>query len=414
MSPATTRDTTGTRRLRVGVVVDTDLAITGGLERCVLEDTRELVAAGHEVEVWHRDAVPAGATDDGPRRRTSALGVPPGADADRLPLRRPHRAPGRRALRPRGTPDPPVAPRRPLAEPSGVPALRAGRLVGVRRPARGAPAPRTELPPPRPDRRRPHPVLRRLARDGACLGRRRRAGRPHHRRPERRRHRRVPRRRRRPVRDARAPHSASTRPRPTVLYYGRLTRSKGVLALLEAWGRVLSGAPRHRVPVTTAPAAAPRAPRRGAAPRCSAGALYPDEADAVHARDRRAPRRLRARCCPSGTTSSRSCTPPTWSWRRRIEPEGFGRVVVEAMSAGRPVVAAASGRHRRDPRPTSGRGSPSTRRTPTRWRRRCSTPSTRPCSTPPSAHGAAHGSATGTAASRTSPRCCGALDDARR
>ena len=45
----------GTRRLRVGVLV-TGLAITGGLERCVLEDTRELVAAGHEVEVWHRNA----------------------------------------------------------------------------------------------------------------------------------------------------------------------------------------------------------------------------------------------------------------------------------------------------------------------------------------------------------------------
>ncbi|MGN6408276.1 MAG: glycosyltransferase family 4 protein, partial [Curtobacterium sp.] len=49
------------RRLRIGVVTN-GLAITGGVERCVLEDTRELVRAGHAVEVWHRGHLPPGPT----------------------------------------------------------------------------------------------------------------------------------------------------------------------------------------------------------------------------------------------------------------------------------------------------------------------------------------------------------------
>ena len=45
---------TTARPLRIALVTS-GLAITGGLERCVLEDTEELVAAGHDVVVWHRD-----------------------------------------------------------------------------------------------------------------------------------------------------------------------------------------------------------------------------------------------------------------------------------------------------------------------------------------------------------------------
>ncbi|TCU46398.1 glycosyltransferase involved in cell wall biosynthesis [Curtobacterium sp. PhB146] len=121
--------------------------------------------------------------------------------------------------------------------------------------------------------------------------------------------------------------------RPVVLYYGRLTRSKGVLALLEAWGRVHASA-RVLVGPGTPPAPAPVL--------VLAGALYPQDAPAVH-------RAIAA--LPEGSVvvvPERDDVVPLLHAADvvvapSIEPEGFGRVVVEAMSTGRPVVAAASG-----------------------------------------------------------------------
>lgn len=121
--------------------------------------------------------------------------------------------------------------------------------------------------------------------------------------------------------------------RPVVLYYGRLTRSKGVLALLEAWGRFHASA-RVLVGPGTPPAPAPVL--------VLAGALYPQDAPAVH----RAIATL-----PEGSVvvvPERDDVVPLLHAADvvvapSVEPEGFGRVVVEAMSTGRPVVAAASG-----------------------------------------------------------------------
>ncbi|WFR66463.1 glycosyltransferase [Curtobacterium flaccumfaciens] len=55
------------------VVATNGLAITGGVERCVLEDVGELVAAGHRVEVWHRPDWTG--APDGARGPFEGLGV---------------------------------------------------------------------------------------------------------------------------------------------------------------------------------------------------------------------------------------------------------------------------------------------------------------------------------------------------
>lgn len=109
-----------------------------------------------------------------------------------------------------------------------------------------------------------------------------------------------------------------------VLYAGRLDPAKGVDVLLEAWRRarpddvlLLAGAPREALPGERAADYAEQLRRSGAGPgvrwlgrRLDVVPLYA-AADVV--------------ALPS------------------LFPEPFGRVVVEAMSCGRPVVAAASG-----------------------------------------------------------------------
>ncbi|TCL80575.1 MULTISPECIES: glycosyltransferase family 4 protein [unclassified Curtobacterium] len=316
------------RPLRV-VVATNGLAITGGVERCVVEDVGELVAAGHDVEVWHR-AGPDGDPDEG-RAVFDRLGV-------RLRHARDYRfgirtAPTdvfrfvREGLRlRRSRPDvlwlnrPEFLPwGRVVSFVSGVPLAvhlhhapnyrRLGPFAGGRTrylavsaamarawTAVGAPPDRVDVVPNGVDTAAfpaATPASTRRAR--AALG--------------------------------------LDQDRPVVLYYGRLTRSKGVLALLEAWGRVHASA-RVLVGPGTPPAPAPVL--------VLAGALYPQDAPAVH-------RAIAA--LPEGSVvvvPERDDVVPLLHAADvvvapSIEPEGFGRVVVEAMSTGRPVVAAASG-----------------------------------------------------------------------
>ncbi|MEG8035991.1 glycosyltransferase family 4 protein [Sphingomonas sp. LR61] len=309
--------------------------MTGGVERCVVEDVGELVAAGHDVEVWHR-AGPDGDPDEG-RAVFDRLGV-------RLRHARDYRfgirtAPTdvfrfvREGLRlRRSRPDvlwlnrPEFLPwGRVVSFVSGVPLAvhlhhapnyrRLGPFAGGRTrylavsaamarawTAVGAPPDRVDVVPNGVDTAAfpaATPASTRRAR--AALG--------------------------------------LDQDRPVVLYYGRLTRSKGVLALLEAWGRVHASA-RVLVGPGTPPAPAPVL--------VLAGALYPQDAPAVH-------RAIAA--LPEGSVvvvPERDDVVPLLHAADvvvapSIEPEGFGRVVVEAMSTGRPVVAAALERHRRDP-----------------------------------------------------------------
>ncbi|MBF4608578.1 glycosyltransferase family 4 protein [Curtobacterium sp. VKM Ac-1393] len=322
-----TRSTPSTP-LRV-VVATNGLAITGGVERCVLEDVGELVAAGHDVEVWHR-AGPEGDPDEG-RAPFDRLGV-------RLRHARDYRftvrtAPAdvlrfvREGLRlRRSRPDvlwlnrPEFLPwGRVVSFVSGVPLAvhlhhapnyrRLGPFAGGRTrflavsavmarawTAAGARSDCVDVVPNGVDTAAfPAATAASSRRARAALG--------------------------------------IEQDRPVVLYYGRLTRSKGVLAILEAWGRVHASS-RVLVGHGTPPAPAPVL--------VLAGALYPQDAPAV----RRAIAAL-----PEGSVvvvPERDDVVPLLHAADvvvapSIEPEGFGRVVVEAMSTGRPVVAAASG-----------------------------------------------------------------------
>ncbi len=317
-----------TRPLRV-VVATNGLAITGGVERCVVEDVGELVAAGHDVEVWHR----AGADGDPDAGR---------AVFDQLGVRLRHARDYRFGIRSaptdvlrfvreglrlrRSRPDvlwlnrPEFLPwGRVVSFVSGVPLAvhlhhapnyrRLGPFAGGRTrylavsaamarawTAVGAPPDRVDVVPNGVDTAAfPAATAASTRRARAALG--------------------------------------LDQDRPVVLYYGRLTRSKGVLALLEAWGRVHASA-RVLVGPGTPPAPAPVL--------VLAGALYPEDAPAVH-------RAIAA--LPDGSVvvvPERDDVVPLLHAADvvvapSIEPEGFGRVVVEAMSTGRPVVAAASG-----------------------------------------------------------------------
>lgn len=326
--------TTAARPPRVGVVTN-GLAITGGVERCVLEDTRELVAAGLDVEVWHRPAV-SGPADAG-RAAYDDLGVRlhrasdyrfglRSAVGDALRFVRQGLAVRRARLDVLWLNRPEFLPwGRLVSTVAGVPLVvhlhhapnyaRLGLMAGGR----------TEY----------LAVSHAMARAWAAAG--------------------VP-----PQRITVVPNGVDTDAfpastpdqvhaarvalgiddaTPTVLYYGRLTPSKGVLALLEAWGRVLATAS-DRLPVTTVTTGA-TAPRREPL-LVLAGALRPGDAPAVQ-------RAIDA--LPDGSVlvlPERDDVVPLLHAADlvvvpSIEPEGFGRVVVEAMSAGRPVVAAASG-----------------------------------------------------------------------
>ncbi|MDR6574591.1 glycosyltransferase involved in cell wall biosynthesis [Curtobacterium sp. 320] len=340
------------RRLRIAVVTN-GLAITGGVERCVLEDTRELVRAGQDVEVWHRGHLAPGPDGAEPgsdqfaelgvtlhRTGNRSFGLRSAAgDAarfvlDGLRLRR-SRPDVIWLNRPEHLPWGRVA-----SVVSGVPLVvhlhhapnyrRLGPIAGGRTHylavshamARawadvGIPASRITVVPNGVDT-----ALFPAATPSATVRARRTLG-----------------------------LDDDTR---TVLYYGRLTRSKGVLALLEAWRLVLEqDAERHRARAPRAavraltPALGPAGTHHATQPHhppvlVLAGAAAPDDAEDV----RRAVASL-----PAGSVvllperddvvtllhAADMVVVPS------IEPEGFGRVVVEAMSAGRPVVAAESG-----------------------------------------------------------------------
>ncbi|MGU3411553.1 glycosyltransferase family 4 protein [Microbacterium sp. M1A1_1b] len=322
------------RTLRIGVLT-AGLAITGGLERCVLEDTTELVAAGHDVEVWHRNAT-APRPEDG-RAAFEELGVPLAeapdprfsvrtalvdvarfarfglrlrrSHLDVLWLNRPEHLPfGRVVSMVSGVPLgvhlhhlPNYHRIRPMAG-GRTGFLAVSHSMAAAWGAAGAPA--------RSIRLVPNGV------DTAAF----------------------------PAADTTDTHHAKAalgidEHTPTVLYYGRLTRSKGVVALLEAWHHVLARATADALTLAgrSSCGTMPRTPLL-----VLAGALYPEEAPAVE-------RAIAA--LPDGAVlvlPERDDVVPLLHAADlvvapSIEPEGFGRVVVEAMSTGVPVVAAASG-----------------------------------------------------------------------
>ncbi|OII12379.1 glycosyltransferase family 4 protein [Curtobacterium sp. MCBA15_008] len=346
------------RTLRIGVVTN-DLALTGGVERCVLEDTRELLRAGHHVEVWHgAPSRPADTTPDS--AEYDQLGVPLHLTGDRAfgvrsALRDAARF-VRDGLRLRGSHLDVLWLNRPEHLPwgrvaslvSGVPLVvhlhhapnyrRLGAIAGGRThylavshamarawAAVGIPADRITVVPNGVDTAlfpAASPAAAKRARLALGLG----LGLDD---------------------DARV-----------VLYYGRLSRSKGVFALLDAWRIVLeqdverqhSVVPSHalhaRTPALT-PALGPVQADAATETRrlpvlVLAGAVAPADAEDLQ----RAVAAL-----PAGSVvvlPERDDVVPLLHAADMvvapsIEPEGFGRVVVEAMSTGRPVVAAAGG-----------------------------------------------------------------------
>ncbi|MEK6311905.1 MAG: glycosyltransferase family 4 protein, partial [Curtobacterium sp.] len=324
---------TTARPLRIALVTS-GLAITGGLERCVLEDTEELVAAGHDVVVWHRDDEMARAGEGRPPYERLGVRLVHGTDP-RFGVRTAFRDVlrfVREGLRIRSwRPDviwlnrPEYLPYgRVLSAVSRVPLavhLHHAPNYGRLRPFAGG-------------RTRYLAVSAAMADAWAAVG--------------------APRDRITVVPNGvdtaefpppTADDVQTARERlglptdaPVVLYYGRLSRAKGVVALLEAWSRVRTSArARQRVASPAATASTTTAPVL-----VLAGALYPDETTAVQ---------QAVDALPEGSVvvlPERDDVLPLLHAADvvvvpSIEPEGFGRTVVEAMSAGTPVVAAASG-----------------------------------------------------------------------
>jgi glycosyltransferase involved in cell wall biosynthesis len=336
--------------LRVGVLTS-GLAITGGLERCVLEDTRELVAAGHAVEVWHRNAH-APRAEEGPTpfhelgvRLVDAPDMRFGlrsalldtvrfvrlglrlrrSHLDVLWLNRPEYLPfGRVASLVSGVPlavhlhhAPNYRHIRPMAG-GRTRFLAVSHAMAAAWAAAGAPTDSITIVPNGVDTDAfPAATPDSVRRARRTLG--------------------------------------IEEDTPTVLYYGRFTEAKGVLALLRAWHLVLASAEARAAAVAavtqaheTVPRTTDHSARETSVPVSRkpllvlAGALYPAEADVVEAA---------IAALPAGSVlvlPERDDVVPLLHAADlvvapSIEPEGFGRVVVEAMSAGRPVLAAASG-----------------------------------------------------------------------
>ncbi|MFS0730891.1 glycosyltransferase family 4 protein [Curtobacterium sp. 1P10AnD] len=324
---------TTARPLRIALVTS-GLAITGGLERCVLEDTEELVAAGHDVVVWHRDDEMARAGEGRPPYERLGVRLVHGTDP-RFGVRTAFRDVlrfVREGLRVRSWRPDVIWLNRPEYLPFGRVVSAVSRVplavhlhhapnYGRLRPFAGG-------------RTRYLAVSSAMADAWAAVG--------------------APRDRITivpngvdtaefpppTVDDSRAAREQLGLPAdaPVVLYYGRLSRAKGVVALLEAWSRVRTAAHvRERVACPSAAGTTSSAPVL-----VLAGALYPDERDAVQ---------QAVDALPDGSVvvlPERDDVLPLLHAADlvvvpSIEPEGFGRTVVEAMSTGTPVVAAASG-----------------------------------------------------------------------
>ncbi len=324
--------TTG-RPLRIALVTS-GLAITGGLERCVLEDTEDLVAAGHEVEVWHRDDESSRAGEGRPafeRMGVRLVHVTDPRFGVRTAIRDVARF-VREGLRIRRSRPDVIWLNRPEYLPFGR-VVSAVARVPLAVHLHHAPNYR-RLRPFAGGRSRYLAVSSAMAEAwaGAGVDRRRIVVVPNG------------------VDTAAFPPPAGDDVRtarerlglpadaPVVLYYGRLSRAKGVVALLEAWSTVRTSAPaRHRVVSTSVAGSSAPAPVL-----VLAGALYPEEREPVQ-------RAIDA--LPDGSVvvlPERDDVVPLLHAADlvvvpSIEPEGFGRTVVEAMSTGTPVVAAASG-----------------------------------------------------------------------
>ncbi|WP_186377170.1 glycosyltransferase family 4 protein [Curtobacterium pusillum] len=326
--------------LRIGVVTN-ELQLTGGVERCVLEDTRELVSAGHHVEVWYRDSRP-GITDAGsaelangdepydrlrvPRFRTEDRSFSPRtmvsdlrrfvrdglqvrrSRLDVLWLNRPehivwgrivsmvagvplvvhlHHAPNYRHLRPfSGGRTHFLAVSHTMARAWAAVGVPRDRITVVPNGIDTSAFPVTTV-------------------DGQARARRV-LGLDEH--------------------------------RPTVLYYGRLSVAKGVPALLGAWRRVALGAALHERPGSGSDApASDRSPVL-----VLAGLSVREDAELVQ------------RTVDAMPEGSVVVLPPRDDVLPLLHaadlvvmpsmlPEGFGRVVVESMAAGRPVIATDNG-----------------------------------------------------------------------
>lgn len=131
-----------------------------------------------------------------------------------------------------------------------------------------------------------------------------------------------------------------------VLYYGRVTASKGVLALLEAWHRLPTPAPLpEAVPSGAAGRVSVAGPVSAPGPRRTvlvlAGHLVHD-ADAVRAAIARHPEGSVV-LLPARDDVVTLLHAADVVAAPSIEHEGFGRVVVEAMATGIPAVTSSSG-----------------------------------------------------------------------
>lgn len=115
------------------------------------------------------------------------------------------------------------------------------------------------------------------------------------------------------------PGLAKQQPREELLFVGRLEQEKGVLELLDAWGRIAAGSSRELVIAGSGPLSDHVAEQARTLPKLRwVGRLTPTEVSAAMAR-------ATAVLVPS------------------LVPESFGLAAVEAFAVGRPVVSSGAG-----------------------------------------------------------------------